>query len=371
MMAHPMMAHPVMAHIWPLAVFALGVLAGSLYGRLVEGLDNTFMNMGLLMLAVPPLAWFIGRVGDPARWTRNLFFAVCSVAAADGMLQWAHFFGDTYYHGSEFVVIPMAAYCWFSRAPVLPRTAGALFFLSLAVAEHKNTGYLLALLTIGYCSFWAIRSRYKASRNQLVRERQVGMAAFTIAGLFLVALTLYALRAWLLPSGNPEYRLRTYERAFAKFLESPLAGTLFAGPATERFDLFQVTVSASNILPTHSDPLDILANGGLIYTALFLYGTWRLIRVMVKALDRAPDARMDACLPALHTCLLMFLSGVIVFSFNPVLTQPNCALMLWAAAGIGLGLALRIPADAGAQPGRAGRPARAGTAVAQPRAGVA
>lgn len=344
------------AGFWPLGVFSVGVLAGSLYGRLIAGVDNSFMNMGLCMLVAPALAWQVGATADPVRWGRNLFCAVGVVAACDGLLQWAHFAGETYFHGSEFIVIPLAVYCWFAVASPALRFIGTAFFLSLAVAAHKNTGYLLALFCIGYCAFWSIRERYKAARNPLVRERQVGTAALVGIALFGAGAFFYVLRSLLLPTGNPQYRLHTYERAFNKFLESPLFGSFFSGPATERFDLYQVMNSVSNVLPTHSDPLDILANGGAVYSLLFLYGAWKLIRLMWTAIEHAASHENRAMLPALHACLAIFITGCIVFSFNPVLTQPNSALLLWAASGAGLGFALRVRAGAARAPGRAKRP---------------
>ena len=53
-------------------------------------------------------------------------------------------------------------------------------------------------------------------------------------------------------------------------------------------------------------------------------------------------AQAQACVPALHGCLAIFISGMITLCFNPVLTQPNSALLYWAATGLGLGLALRM-----------------------------
>ncbi|HEX4330026.1 MAG TPA: hypothetical protein VH105_24770, partial [Burkholderiales bacterium] len=163
-------------------------------------------------------------------------------------------------------------------------------------------------------------------------------------GLILIGLAFYVLRKLLLPDGNPQYRLHTYEKAYDKFLASPLFGNGFSGPATERFELFEVGGSSSNVLPTHSDPLDILANGGVLYAAVFVYGIWRVLRLMLGALLHADSSAAPECAPALHGCLAIFLCGIVVYAFNPVLTQPNAALVYWAATGMGVGLALRMRA---------------------------
>lgn len=345
--------------LWPMMLFALAVLGGSLYGRLFQGVDNSFLNMGLLMLTLPAVAWFVRVTPDPARWTRCFYLAIGAVAALDGLLQWAHFAGDTYFHGVEFAVIPLATWCWFGIRNAFWRAAATLFFISLAAAEHKNTGILLGLLVVAYCGYWSLRGQYRRARDHLARERQAGWAVFTGMSLLAFGASVYALRKLLLPDGNPKYRLHTYQKALDKFTDSPLIGNAFTGPATERFELFQVSVSRSNVLPTHSDPLDILANGGVAYSLLFLYGAWKLLWLMACAVYRAeadPELRPPYA-AALHTSLVTFMSGIIVFSFNPVLTQPNSALVFWAATGVGLGLALRTPA-AQARVRSAARPAR-------------
>jgi hypothetical protein len=363
----------VMARFWPLALFGLGVIGGSLFGRLVNGVDNSFLNMGLFVWVVPLVAWAVVRSPDPAAWARGFFLALGSVAVLVGLLQWVHYGNGMYYHGVEFAVIPFMVYCWYASRHWPTRLLGLLFFLSLAVAQHKNTGYMLALYAFAHISYWAWRAGYRAARDVMARERQVGWAAFLVMGAAAFGLGFWGLREIFLPSGNPDYRLHTYQKALEKFADSPLVGNLFTGPATERFELYQVNVSSTNVLPTHSDPLDILGNGGLLYAVLFVWGCWLLLRLMMGALEaasaqaqamrraRRPAQRLDApqrevaldekqklrqaCMPALHGCLAIFIGGLIVLCFNPVLTQPNSALVYWAATGLGLGLALRMRPD--------------------------
>jgi O-antigen ligase len=187
-----------------------------------------------------------------------------------------------------------------------------------------------------------LRARFQMLSEPMARERYAGISMFAAFGLLGLLLAFFSVRAFIAPDGNLAYRLHTYEKALSKFLESPLYGTVFTGPATEKFDLFTVGVSATNVLPTHSDPLDILANGGVLFSALFLYAMWKILRMMSSAVDSAPNSEAEACVPALHTCAAVFLSGLLTMSFNPVMTQPNCALMLWTTTGIGIGLALYV-----------------------------
>lgn len=332
----------VMGAFWPLGLFAAVVIAGSLFARFKLGIVNTFLNMGLFLLAIPLLARVICSLADPARWARNYFLAVGLVAAVDGILEWANYGTGGYIHGAEFIVIPLATYLWFARIPIVFRFLGVVLFLSFGIAGHKNTGYLVMLLTLCYCIFWSLRARYRMESQPLVRERYIGLSMLFGFGVVTVLIAFFFLRSYFAPDGNLDYRFHTYERAFNKFLESPLWGTVFSGPATEKFDLFDVVTSVSNVLPTHSDPLDILANGGVLFSLLFLFGLWKILRLLASAVDAAPNTTLEACVPALHTCAAVFLSGLLTMSFNPVMTQPNSALMLWTTTGVGLGLALYL-----------------------------
>lgn len=328
--------------LWPLGLFAAAVVTGSLVARFNLGIGNTFLNMGLFLLVIPMLARVMCSLTDPARFSRNYFMAVGVVAACVGFLEWAQYGKEGYFHGAEFIVIPIATYIWFARIPVLLKILGVSLFLSFGVAVHKNTGYLVVLFTLSYCVFWTLRARYQLLSEPRVRERYVAFSLFAGLGLASLLAAFFLVRDMIAPDGNLQYRFHTYERAFTKFLESPVYGTAFTGAATERFDLFDVMTSVSNVLPTHSDPLDILAHGGVIFSILFVYGIWKLLRLMSRAAEAAPNSTVEQCLPGLHACTAVFLSGLLTMSFNPVMTQPNSALMLWTTTGIGLGLALYV-----------------------------
>jgi O-antigen ligase len=133
--------------------------------------------------------------------------------------------------------------------------------------------------------------------------------------------------------------------AWNRFLDSPLWGSGFAREATEKFGLYDIGI-AGNVLPTHSDMLDLLANGGLLGLALFAGGflligrlAWR--RLLHPALAARPQARHA------HALALLTLAALVTSCFNPILLHPPMAALAWANAGMLLGLALRAP------PGRA------------------
>jgi O-antigen ligase len=143
------------------------------------------------------------------------------------------------------------------------------------------------------------------------------------------------------PTGNTEFRMHTYEAAWQRFLDSPLWGSGFAREATEKFGLFDTGI-AGNVLPTHSDVLDLLANGGILGFSLYLAGlamiaalAWR--RLLRPALGERPQARYG------HALALLVLAALLTSCFNPILLQPPMAALAWANLGMLLGLALRAP----------------------------
>jgi hypothetical protein len=332
----------ILSVLWAMLLFAGAVVAGSLVARFGMGIENSFLNMGLFLLVIPMLARVTSSVADAARWSRNYFLAIGLVALCAGILEWVHYGKGGYFHSSEFIVIPIAVYLWFARIPTVLKILGVVLFLSFGIAERKNTGYLVVLFCLCYCTFWSLRARYQLLSEPLVRERYVGGSLFAGLGLVSLLALFVVMRQMIAPDGNLQYRLHTYEKAVSKFLESPVYGTVFAAPATERFELFDVMSSVSNVLPTHSDPLDILAHGGLLFTALFAYGIWKILRVMFSAISTASGSSAEECLPALHACAAVFICGLMTMLFNPVMTQPNSALMLWTTTGIGVGLALYV-----------------------------
>lgn len=322
--------------IWPLLVFGVIVLAGSLYARFVAGITNTFLNMALALFAMPLIAWAVAGSPNPLRLARIVLLLLAIFAAWAGVLQIANWADPGYFHSREFLVIPIAVYFAYASLPGLIRVAMVVFFLGLSWAAHKNTAYLVAFFVLTLLAFWEIRGRYVTTRDSLHKAFYVmfgALAGICAAGLVVVA---YVFRDDLLPSGNPEFRLYTYGKAWAKFLESPIAGNAFTGAGSEYFDLYRVE-AASNVLPTHSDPMDILANGGVVMSLLFLAGVWRIASRGLRFLTREQLSGNPAW--GVVCCLFaIFVAGLITLSFNPVLYAPNPALSFWLAAGVMMGL---------------------------------
>jgi len=258
------------------------------------------------------------------------------------------------YHEQIFLVIPMAV-LFFSRAgPGVARWTGCLFFLAMAWLSAKYTSYLIGAATAAWLALAVAIPRVAAGGG--LRRTMLVYWTCVLGGAVALAFMVLAMRGTFdLPTGNVEYRSHTYLAAWNRFLDSPLWGTLFAVEAVEKFTLYTIGVSR-NLLATHSDVLDLLANGGLLGVALWMYGLWRIARAAYASLLH-PEFLDREWAPVAHTLAVISLAGVITYAFNPILLQPALAYLLWTSLGLLAGLALRT--KEAAEPGRAWSPAAA------------
>ena len=332
--------------LWPLLLLATLVLAGSLHARFVQGIQQTFLNVGLYMLLTYGAAAMVLRSDAPEALLRAYFRILLAAAAVMGAYLIANYGVRQVYHEQIFLVIPLAALFYAQRDRGLVRWAGCGFFLAMAWLSQKYTSYLIGALTVAYIALLiavpSVTPRPGARRTAL------------FYWLFVLGGTAAALFAWLgsrgaldLPTGNVDYRMETYGAAWDRFLDSPLWGTVFATEAVEKFTLYSIRGSG-NVLPSHSDVLDLLANGGILATVLWTWALARIARV-VHANLLEPQQLDRSWAPYAHALAVMSAAGVVTYAFNPILLQPAMAFLLWTNLGMLVGLALRTPDTPAAQ----------------------
>lgn len=325
--------------VWPLLVLSAWVVAGSLYARFVRGFPNTFLVTGLYLLAVPLTAYLVARAKSGLALARLYQAALigCGLFITVGLLLTLEERRYPYpFHELEFMVMPLAVYCFLYQSPhKLCYRVLAWTFLFSGILFLKNTGFLISLLTAVYMLAF-VWGRRIFSDPAFRRKFVVGFCAAVVLLSVVVALLLQ--REDLLPSGNLSFRLLTYELAWNKFLGSPVWGTSFTEPASQKFLGFDTGVPG-NVLPSHSDLLDLLAHGGVIAFGLLVLGYWRIAAMLYRCARRRTLSNRELAMA--HTAACISLAGVIVYAFNPVMLQPVKSLLLWTSAGIVLGLALR------------------------------
>lgn len=317
--------------------FAFFVIAGSIAARFVYKIENTFLTMGLYALAAPVTIWFIVRAGNSALLVRRLlqiyiFWSLIAIG-----MQAAYFAKRDVFHPKEHLVLGSLTMLFFLSKNNFAKAFSLLFIGATAIVAHKNTAYLTALLIYAYIFLVWVVVHWRTILDGMKRTAfgiKVGIFMVIGAGVVLLA---YTQRGTSQPSGNPEYRLATYAKAWEKFLHSPIWGNGFSGAATEKFDKYTVAVS-TQVLPTHSDPLDILAGGGVIGFVFWFAFFIGLARSWYACVKRSGDPVAEKFLPYIHTLYCMVFTGALVCMFNPILNAPNLAWSFWAAGGALLAL---------------------------------
>lgn len=327
----------VLAAGWPLALLGLWILVGSFYARKYGDINNTFIIVGLYML----FSLFTARVillsqARGAIVRSYLFAAACAAAFMVARMAIPIENTAVSYHELEALVVPLAVY--FSLRPMGNRSWNfllALFFLLGGVVFQKNTSFLVLGLTLIY--LWLVEWRFRFKESFSFRFWALfWLLLLVVVGIAAVGYLAYQ-RGTLMPSGNPQYRLKTYEVAWNRFLSSPLWGTGFTGSATEKFTGYQILVARGN-LATHSDILDLAAQGGILAVLLWLWGYLRIGALALRNVLR--ERPRDDLAAAAHALACMSLTSIVVYAFNPILLQPAKALLLWGQLGMLLGIAL-------------------------------
>ncbi len=314
---------------WPLLVLSLLIVIGSTYARLADDIKENFLAMGLAMLFLPLMAVAL-------RTSDRLFFFLKALGTVYVVMVLAmlvvlalrlHVF-----HEEIYVAMPLAGYFLCARPLRAWQVLLGLLLIGLCMLSIKNTTFLLALATLAGCAFvWSLRFGR-------TRPRLLALTTLYMTTLLLLA-ALAAAWWWFreeLPSGNTEYRMEMYGIAWRHFLDSPLWGMGFTGSSVNYFTLYRVDTPVQN-LPTHSDVLDLLAQGGLFAIALWLATLWRILRMGWDAINvlsgsiQVPDLRPWRWLFVLGQIQL---AAVITYAVNPPLISPAHGFWIWGGAGV-------------------------------------
>jgi O-antigen ligase len=328
----------------PLILLGIWIVIGGLYARKFNDIQNTFITVGLYMLfaflaarvvMISPARVNIVRIFLLAAATLSMFMVVRMATNYDGM--------NVNYHELEALIVPLAVY--FALRPSGLKNNDkrysqmflTLFFLAAGFAFRKNTGFLVLLLTLSY--IWIAEWRFRFRENVAFRFWTMLWVLIVLISA-VVAAGYFAQKQELLPSGNPQYRLLTYEAAWQKFVSSPIWGTGFSAQATEKFTAYKIN-SAQGNLSTHSDIMDLSAQGGIIALCLWLWGYLRVARISLHNALTGLRPR-DDLRAAAHCLACMSLASIVVYAFNPIMLQPPKALLMWGQFGMLLGIALHL-----------------------------
>ena len=322
----------VWAAWWPLILLSLFVTAGSVYARAVDDIKESFLNVGLGMIFLPLFALSVRSSDHPVTFMKWLaaMFILMALTVLSILVS-----GIRIFHELMFLFVPLGAYLVLAPRFSVWRMVLGLAVIGVCLLSFKNTTFLLVLFTLFACiGVWLARVVRIKDRLAVVLGALIVVPA-SLVGFFFAA-QAWTLHRDALPSGNVEYRLEMYEIAWRKFLESPLWGNAFTDSSVVYFQLYKV-LQETQYLPTHSDPLDLLANGGVIAAVLWLLVVKRQFFIAWFA-----GRELAACPSGVdltrHRWLAMLalvqIGAVITCAFNPILISPVYAFWIWGSAGV-------------------------------------
>jgi hypothetical protein len=315
-----------------LMMFSAFVVLGSLYAKFKNGIDETFLTMGLYVWAAPIVHWYTVNSRAPWKLLRAILLMYVLVAFVALCIQFYFFRKIEIFHNREHLVIPMIGVVIYYLPGRWTKLLAVLVVAAATVAVSKITAFIVAVISLTYLLGLSLYRRLDRQRDTLARFVSITGFVAAVALVIGACVAAYYTLDVRMPSGNTVYRMHTYQIAWDKFIHSPLWGHGFTKSAVIKFDLYLV-YSATQHLPTHSDPLDILAGGGLLAFGLWVTGLMSKIKValMDVAIKGRPVHWKDELVQ--QAFLMAALTSTIVCAFNPIYNIPNLASANWVAFG--------------------------------------
>jgi hypothetical protein len=321
----------LLEHRW-LVLFAVFVVAGSLFAKYKNQIDETFLTLGLFTLTAPLMHWYTLNARAPWKLLKAILGVFIFWSLVTLAVQFYFFRRIEIFHAREHIVLPIAGAMFYYHPNRMARVFGVLLVITAAIAVSKITAFIVGTMTLIYLFGVSLFTRLHRQKDGLVKTFVVvGFISAVILSIAAVVVA-YFTAGQAAPSGNIGYRAHTYEMAWKKFLASPVWGNGFTKEAVIDFDLFTVETNTQR-LPTHSDPLDILAAGGLIGGMLWLASLWpKVVRAFREVTLRRGSLPWDQFMVH-QSMMMMVVGGVVVAAFNPILNIPNTAIAFWLALG--------------------------------------
>lgn len=322
---------------WALLAFGLFGTSGALIGRFIRGISESYLVFGLYAL----VGFLVYRVFARREWNGlvvEIFIKLWVLASILGCAAiYARGPGAQAVHELEFIVFcPLFIVALSKNA--LVRVPLIIFYLGAILLNGKLTGYLVGGASIVFTLVWKMQ-------ESSVKWRGVRAGTMLYAGLLvplaiaaLILVKLYTSLDGEMPDGNRGVRMHQYSIAYQTIKRSPIWGEAFSGSTGTGYRqwLHSGFYRTMNI-PTHSDLVDIVKQGGLLAaTLLLLVGKGVFGGIFSWTIERGGRWREQYSRQHhafLHLCLI---GAVLTLAFNPVLAQPPLALVLWSTCGFAL-----------------------------------
>lgn len=293
----------------------LSILNGTDYSKTLigKGVNVIFFFLGLLLIQKNNFIKFAAQLSV----LYSIFCILCLVLWWSGIR-----FVEKPHILHEEVILCVIAYAYGS---VFLRGWRVNFFykiipLTAILLTFKLSAFLIVLiLLIINCVFYLRRYDKRLSSAILVWSLFIVFILQLGTGIYLLSIN----PPEFMPSGSPEVRLVTYSIRIKEFMNSPIYGNLFQGDSLIYFD----TKDGGRDFSAHSDILDLLAFGGIVFTTFFIAPVLLLIFKGLFSRSTPNGIKIMPYILAPYISLL---------AFNPILNQQNLVYFFWVFIAIGI-----------------------------------
>lgn len=313
---------------WPIFIIWTGYIIGVLQSRLQSPDQPSYLAhaIGMLGCVVGSMVGFRA-IADPE--SGRVFTRIWTGVALAGAAWTLYCFVSRATEVHEYVFCLVPAFL-----PLICRThsahlpiAGFTLVAIYAVFGMKNTTFIIAGIVLLSAVAWRL-SRTSTSRS--VHLLMMLFVSLAFGACLWIGNEFLRSQEGMFSTGNTEFRRYFYGQLWEQFLSSPIYGDLFSKNPTLVYPYASIYGHSPN-LPSHSDFLDILAHGGVIFFSAVIVLGWRLGRSAISALNASrPQDDLFLFSSVAAIC------GLLQASFNPVLHRVSFGFILWFLIGLSL-----------------------------------
>lgn len=309
-------------------LYSLFALLGSTYARFSTDSETTYFTQALMSLALYCSFFVFISIPDTHWQTIQIHIVrvigITTIIASVGVII---NFGQFLFteasqlqrsnHETAFLLVQAISLIVYSINGFLGKGLLLGLIVVLTALTLKNTAFLTILITIFFILF--IPSG---------REKRFFSKVVVALLLVIVAAIAYSWVEPYLSDGNTYFRTTIYQYRFNQFLASPVWGELFAGETALHYER-SLHASQQLFVPTHNDLLDVVVQGGLLGTAMFMGGFLQILNKLLKLRFRLNVNLGNLDKTILTWTFLFTINELVVMAFNPMLGTTDIAYIMW------------------------------------------
>lgn len=304
---------------WPFFILGLYATIGSLVAKFVLKTEDNFLILGVYLM-LTPLFFVWGREKESLSKIISPLISIWGLGAVVSVIgSIVRFRESEPLHEIEFLVLSFFIYTYYAYKSYGLKFLSLILIVLVSILTQKLTGYIIGLFALIYIYIIHIKNTVSPKWRGFI---------FTVAIILIVLFVGIAIVGFIFfreyfPTGNIEVRLHQYDIVFQSFLESPIWGKAYTGSSGTEYQEYLRSLN----VPTHSDILDLLKQGGVVAFALWVIGIQRSFRLLKYSINKnLYDPKIIAYF---HAMVFMIITSVFSYAVNPLLLKPPFSFVIW------------------------------------------